>query len=83
MRDHSCPIVTMVITPGEELDTNAVKPRVSKKNADGTYEVQLDPVSYAFMISSTGKDYVPVGLAVEQLNEFLDQQEAKKGGSSE
>lgn len=86
MRDYGCPVATMTIVPGDEIDINAVKPRTIKTYPDGSYDVRVDPVSYAFMMSSTGKEYVPVDYAKEQLNEFLDQQEAKeaeKGGNSE
>ena len=66
MRDGSCPIINMVITPGSELDKRAIKPKPFETYPDGSYLVKLDPVTFAAMMSSVGQ-LLDVGSALLEI----------------
>ena len=79
MRDGSCPIINMVITPGSELDKRAIKPKPVETYPDGSYLVKLDPVTFAAMMSSVGQ-MLDVGSALMEMIKNNSEDSSSVGG---
>jgi hypothetical protein len=70
------------IVPGTLLFTSAWLPKTKETNADGSIQVDLDPVTFSAVMASVGKLYL-VDAVIEDLESHRRKETSTKGGESD
>jgi len=81
MCDTPCVLVTLRIKPGSPEST-AVLPKPIHTYEDGSFDVELDPVSWSMMMSCL-EEWVMLDYAVEQMEEELRKQTTEREAINE